>query len=233
MNKLLYIILGLIIISCKSDAQSNKKLDKSKKEAEAIVKLTGKQIIEGLDRRHFFDLTDTADITETKKEFEDSYNRLHFFEGKMKGETIIFTDNRFYVIDCEELFEIGGLTKYLNVVKISFEKLHLKLAYSDEKSAQTEKNWNHTINLNGKQYVAYNDDFGDLDWGIAFINFIEMLNDQLYRQGSNEQFYPISSGNDGKMVLLTPEQFQFVQINFPHDENLPKTLIEWRAFNKL
>ncbi|TRW25168.1 hypothetical protein FMM05_07630 [Flavobacterium zepuense] len=230
MSKLLLFVVSLFILSCNS---KTKPINESKsKQTVTTVKLTGKQIADGLDKRHFFDLTDAIDITETKLAVEESYNTLHFFDGKMKGETTQYTDNRFYVVDCEELFEIGGLTKYLDVVKISFEKLDLKLEYSNEKIIQAEKHWKHTIILNGKQYTAYDEDFNDTDWDLAFINFIEMLNDQLSRQGSNEAFYPINSGNGGRMVLLTPEQFQFVQANFPSDENLPKSLNEWRTMYK-
>lgn len=230
MSKLLLFVTSLFLLGCNSKPQQI--TDPESKQTVTTVKLTGKQIADGLDKRHFFDLTDTTDLTETKLAVEDSYNTLHFFDGKMKGETIQYTDNRFYVIDCEELFEIGGLTKYLDVLKIPFEKLHLKLEYSNDESIQDEKHWKHTISLNGKQYTAYDENFNDADWDIAFINFIEMLNDQLSRQGSIEAFYPINGGNGGKMVLLTPEQFQFVQANFPDDENLPKSLNVWRTVYK-
>ena len=231
MNRLLLISIGFWLFSCKP-APKKTTTNTTTQEVTAPVKLTGKQIIEGLDKRHFFDLTDTADLIKTKKGFEDSYSKHNFFEGTLRDDSLVFTDNRFYFIDCEDLFEVGGLTGYLDVVKVSFEKLNLKLEYSNETSNQTDIYWSHKINLNGRQYIAYENNFNDYDWGIAFINFIEMLNDQLVKQGSNELFYPINGGNGGRMVLLTPEQFQFVQANFPNDENLPKILNEWKVIYK-
>jgi hypothetical protein len=85
---------------------------------------------------------------------EKAFDELNFFEGKLRGETLNFVDNRFYSIDSEELFEIGGLTNYLKIVKPTFEKLGLKLNYSNEKSSQTKEYWKHTIELNGKEYVG-------------------------------------------------------------------------------
>jgi len=215
MNKTLLLLFSFLFLSCNSKSQNNiTEKEPEKNQIIAKTKLTGKQIIEELEKLNFFNLTEKKDLKEAKAEFEKSYNELNFFEGKMKGESLIFTDNRFYFIDTETLFEGGGLIQYLETVKKSFDKLNLKLEFSDEFNNQTERHWTHKIKLNGKEYVAYDNDFGDNDWGISFINFIEMLNDQLKIQKSNERFYPISSGNDGRMVLLTKEQFEFVKTNY-------------------
>ncbi|WP_445711812.1 hypothetical protein [Flavobacterium sp.] len=225
MNKTLLLLFSLLLLSCNSKSQNSPKKDKHK-----IVKskLTGNQIITELEKLNFFNLTEKKDLKETKAEFEKSYTELNFFEGKMEGESLIFTDNRFYFIDSETLFEVGGLIQYLETVKKSFDKLNLKLQFSDEFNNQTEKHWIHKIRLNGKEYVAFDDDFGQKDWGISFVNFIEMLNDQLKLQKSDEKFYPISSGNDGRMVLLTKKQFEFVKANYPNDKEHPKEINEWK-----
>ncbi|MNL51498.1 hypothetical protein D3C87_1746010 [compost metagenome] len=55
-----------------------------------------------------------------------------------------------------------------------------------------------------------------------------MLNNELKLQNCEEQFYPISSGNDGRMVLLTNEQFEFVKTNYPNNNEHPKTVLEWK-----
>jgi len=225
MNKTLLILFSFLLLSCNSKSQNSPKKDEPK-----IVKskLTGNQIITELEKLNFFNLTEKKDLKETKAEFEKSYIELNFFEGKMEGESLIFTDNRFYFIDSETLFEDGGLIQYLETVKKSFDKLNLKFQFSDEFNNQTEKHWTHKIKLNGKEYVAFDDDFGQKDWGISFVNFIEMLNDQLKLQKNDERFYPISSGNDGRMVLLTKKQFEFVKTNYPNDQEHPKEINEWK-----
>lgn len=225
MNKIKIILFCFLFLNCNSKAQNDVNKDNFEK---TKPKLTGKQIVAELEKLNFFNLTDNNELKESKAEIEKSYNELNFFEGKMRGESLIYTDNRFYFIDCETLFEGGGLTEYIETVKVTFDKLNLKLKLSDEISNQTEKHWTHKIKLNGKAYVAFDNDFGETDWGIAFVNFIEMLNDQLKLQKSNEKFYPINSGNDGRIVLLTKEQFDFIRENYPNDKEHPQELSEWK-----
>lgn len=232
MNKLILLFLGILLLSCNSKAKTNISEVEAKKKSEKIKpKLTGKQIVEELEKLNFFNLTEKEDIEESKSSIENSYNEFNYFEGKMKGESLIYTDNRFYIIDAETLFEAGGLTEYLKIVKKSFDKLNLKLNVSNEYNNQTEKHWTHKIKLNGKEYIAYDNDFSDVDWGIAIVNFIEMLNDQLKLQKSNEMFYLVNSGNDGKIVLLSSEQYEFVKANYPKDIEHPKTLSDWKTSN--
>ena len=195
---------------------------------------SGKKVIEELEKNGFFKLTNTNDIEASKKELIDSYNNFKFFEGKAT-DNLEFTDNRFYFIDCEALYEVGGLETYLKLVKTSFDKLNLKLEFSNEKmtDAFNGKGWHHSIDINGKTYVAFDGKFSYKDWDIAFINFIQMLNDQLQLQGSDEQFYPISSDNDGRMVLLTPKLYQIVQKYYPQDDEHPMELKTWRTLRRL
>jgi hypothetical protein len=232
MKQILLLTFSFIIFACNSKAQNND-LKTEEKTAEKNIKskLNGKQIVHELEKLNFFNLTDKAELNAEKIELEKAFDELNFFEGKLRGETLNFVDNRFYSIDSEELFEIGGLTNYLKIVKPTFEKLGLKLNYSNEKSSQTKEYWKHTIELNGKEYVAFDNNFGELDWGIAYVKFIEMLNAELEAQKSDERFYPISAQNDGRLVLLTKKQFEFVKENYPNDNEHPKPLEDWKNEN--
>ena len=51
------------------------------------------------------------------------------------------------------------------------------------------------------------------------------------RQNSDEQFYPINCGNDGMFVLLTPKQLDFVNRNYPIDNEHPTTMSNWKSRN--
>ena len=196
-------------------------------------KISGGELISKLEKLNFFNLTDEEDLKSTKLAFKKSYVELNFFEGKMKGETTFFTDNRFHFIDAEELFEIGGLLEYLKQVKTTFDSLNLKLDFKNEKSYQTESYWKHTIELNEVEYIAFEGDFSTKDWDFAYVNFIKMLNSELEKQHSKEKFYPISLGNDGRMALLTRNQFIFVKSIFPNDNEHPKKLNTWIKDNNL
>jgi len=180
-----------------------------------------------------FNLTNESELDTVKADFEKSFSDLNFFQGPIRGETLNFMDNRYHWVDCEELFEIGGLTEYLAQVKPTFEKLGLELEYANEKSEQDQNSWKHTIELNGIEYTAFDGQFSDLDWGIAYINFIEMLNSELRRQKSDEQFYPVNSKNDGMFVLLTSKQLDFVMRNYSVEHENPTIMSAWKSINGL
>lgn len=82
--------------------------------------------------------------------------------------------------------------------------------------------------MNSREYIAFDNNFSKQDWNIAYVMFIEMLNEELEIQNSEERFYPISSQNDGRMVLLTKKQFEFIKENYPNDKEHPKELAVWK-----
>jgi len=234
MKHILPIIFMLTFFGCnskKDNASSKIRNENPKKEIQK--KLSGKEIVAELEKLDYFNLTEQSELYAVKDDFENSYTDLKFFQGPTREESLNFMDNRYYWVDCEELFEIGGLTEYLTQVKPTFEKLGLELKFANEKSEQDKNYWKHTIEFNGIEYVAFDGQFTNLDWGIAYVNFIEMLNAELRRQNSNEQFYPISCGNDGMFVLLTPKQLVFVNRNYPKDNNHPTTMSAWKSINGL
>ena len=233
MRKLIF-LLFIGILSCNSQKKEPKDSIQSKKiESEIDEKLSGKEIVSEMDKLDFFNLTDESELETVKQEFVESKDKWNFFSGTMRGETTDYTDNRFFAVDCETLFETDGLTEYLDKVKFSFEKLGLKLDYANEKSEQTENYWKHTIELNGTEYTAFDGQFTDYDWGISYLNFIKMLNSELENQNSENRFYPIKCDNDGEMVLLTFKQFDFTKKHFPNDNEHPKKLAEWKNINGL
>lgn len=234
MRNVLLTILISAVFACnskKGDASSRIRNENPKKEV--VKKLSAKEVVDGLEELGYFNLTAPSELEEVKADFQKTYADLEFFQGKTRGESLVFMDNRYYWVDCEELFEIGGLTEYLNQVHKTFKKLGLALEFGNEKSELNQNHWKHSIELNGNEYVAFEDQFSDLDWGIAYANFIEMLNAELRRQNSIEQFYPINCGNDGSFVLLTPHQLIFINQNYPIDDEHPTTMSSWKSRNGL
>ena len=221
------------ILGChsKNDASSRIRNENPKKVIHK--KLNGREIVSELESLGYFNLTDSSELEEVKADFEKSYNDFNFFQGPTREETLVFMDNRYHWVDCEELYEMGGLIEYLEQVKPTFEKLGLKLDYSNEKVEQGGDGWKHTIDLNGVEYTAFEGQFSDVDWGIAYVNFIEMLNTELRKQNSSELFYPINCGNDGMFVLLTPKQLDFIIQNYPNNQEHPTTMSAWKGWNGL
>ena len=177
MQRIIFLLFIGLILSCNSQKKQPKdNIQFKKTESKVVEKLSGKEIVTELEKLNFFNITNETEIETVKKEFVESKDKWNFFSGTMRGETTDYTDNRFFAVDCETLFETDGLTEYLDKVKFSFEKLELKLNYTNEKSEQTENYWKHTINLNGTEYTAFEGAFTNFDWGIAYVNFITILN---------------------------------------------------------
>ncbi|RDK83530.1 hypothetical protein [Marinirhabdus gelatinilytica] len=227
----LFIILFTFLACNSKKERAVSKIKNPNPEKVIQKKLSGKEVVAGLEKIGYFNLTNESELDTVKATFEKSYTKLNFFQGPMHGVTLNFMDNRYQWVDCEELFEIGGLTEYLKQVKPTFEKLGLELEYANEKSEQDQNRWKHTIELNGIEYTAFEGQFSDLDWGIAYVNFIEMLNAELRRQNYEEQFYPINCGNDGMFVLLTQEQLNFVNRYYPMHNEHPTTIGDWKSRN--
>jgi len=234
MQRIILLTFIGLFLSCNSqEKQSKEKVQSKEIESNAVIKLSGKEIVSELDKLEFFNLTDKSELETVKQEFAESKDKWDFFSGTMRGETTDYTDNRFFAVDCETLFETDGLNEYLDKVKFSFEKLGLKLNYANEKSEQTENYWKHSIELNGTEHIAFEGTFTDYDWGIAYLYFIKMLNTELENQNNENRFYPIKCDNDGEMVLLTFKQFDFVKKQFSNDHEHPKKLSEWKNINGL
>lgn len=233
MKKIHYLIFSFFALGCNSKLENSNSIAVKPTINIKKKKSNGTEIVNKLEKLNFFNLTEKSDLNDEKEELARAYNENNFFEGALRGETLEFLDNRFYFIDSEELFKVGGLINYLKTVKPVFEKLDLKLNYSNEKSFQNEKHWRHTIELNSREYIAFDNNFSKQDWNIAYVMFIEMLNEELEIQNSEERFYPISSQNDGRMVLLTKKQFEFIKENYPNDKEHPKELAVWKKENNL
>ncbi|MEM8765098.1 MAG: hypothetical protein AAGD88_14870 [Bacteroidota bacterium] len=233
--KYLFLITFLFtFLACNSKKDSAvSKIKNPNPEKTVQRKLSGKEVIAELEKLGYFNLTDESELDTVKADFQKTYTNLHFFQGPLRGETLSFMDNRYHWIDLEELFEIGGLTEYLTQVKPTFEKLGLELEFANERSEQDQNSWKHTIELNGNEYIAFEGQFSDLDWGIAYVNFIEMLNAELRRQNSVEQFLPVNSKNDGMFVLLTPEQLEFILRIYSVENENPTTMDTWKSLNGL
>ncbi|ADV48582.1 hypothetical protein Celal_1267 [Cellulophaga algicola DSM 14237] len=229
MKQLLIFAFIVTFLACNSKQNnSTTEIKNENPKVQLQKKLNGKEVVDGLEELNYFILTDSLELDKVKADFEKAYTDLNFFQGPMRAETLDFMDNRYFWVDCEELFEVGGLTEYLGQVQRTFKKLGLQLEYGNEQSLQDQTNWKHTIEINGNEYAAFDGQFSDIDWGIAYVNFIEMLNVELKLQGSSEQFYPINCANDGSFVLLTVQQLSFVNSHYPNNMEHPTTMSNWK-----
>ena len=223
MRKIIVLFLSFIsIVSCAQKKAKNKSVD-------------GNFIVERLDEIGYFALTDSVNLDIVKRDVAKSYDELSYFGGVLSDTSLHCLDNRFYWIDLETLFEMDGLWECLDEVKNTFERLGLKLEYENYAAGLDIDNPDYMhcmIELNGKEYTAFEGNVNLMSWEITFRNFVEMLNDQLRLQGSQEQVYMVYESNDGQIVFLTDEMYKIIKEYYPNDRNRPRSLADRKKFYK-
>ncbi|WP_341840478.1 hypothetical protein [Chitinophaga caseinilytica] len=187
--------------------------------------LNGKMIVDSLDAMGYFRFTHPSVLDSLKKEIETAYDEYGILSSTYDEQTTFRPHcNRLYSCDGETLYETGGLEEMLKDVKPTFDQLHVPLQWADEYWADDATL--HTIVLNGKKYEAFKGDPQDsYCWGYATRNFVNILNDQLALHNAEDRVYPIMYGNDGRIVFLTPSQFDFIQRHFRAE--MPRTVESW------
>jgi hypothetical protein len=229
-NQFLPILIIVLILFRFLLGSSHKKEQETKP-----VRSDGNYIVEQLSELGYFKyMNDSEKIDELKKQLVDSINNYNLLITMDSGENFEPIDKRLFYCDGETLFEIGGLVDYLNLLKPAFTSRNLTLEWSNEISDEKVNHWSHKITVNAKEYVAFE---GDLDniyaWGIAQLNFCEMINDVLKRQNSDEQVYPIYAGEEGQFILLNKEQFDYIESIELQDEFKPRTISDWKKYHEL
>lgn len=184
--------------------------------------LNGKQIVEELVKLNYFDLTDQEDIEEEKEYLEVMYDKYKILEGKRKNNSLEFMNYRFISIDSESIEEEGGFGLLLDSAENIFEKIGLNIDITNEVYDYNDKSVKFTLDVNGRNYVALDKDVSGL------VGFVNIINSELILQNIDAQFYPVEEGEDGKIVLLTFAQFEFVKSQFPNIVGNPKTLEDWK-----
>ena len=69
----------------------------------------------------------------------------------------------------------------------------------------------YEVVINGKPQLIYEGDGGDDSWPLALKRLLEITNGLLEEAGSGERLYFSYSGNDGRVVLLTPEMQDYIE----------------------
>jgi len=228
----LFFIAFFLVVACNSKSRNSP--TEEKVETSMPIPVKGFEVISKLASLRFFSLTPKEELDGLKNKMIENYDKRKFFNGVTFNDSLRFVDHRFYFVDCEELFESGGLIYYLNEVKPTFDKLGIVIDFQNEVSQIEGDYWKHTIEINDVEYLAYDGAMeGQNAWGVSFVNFVAMLNDVLMQNDTQERVYPISCGNDGKIVFLTTDMFKFVKTVYPVSEEHPEKLYSWKQLNGL
>jgi hypothetical protein len=116
-------------------------------------------------------------------------------------------DRRSYFADSEDLAE-GCLGKCLLPMKEVLQQEGVQL-HTVEDDVQ---DWGYDVTVNGHRHCIYDDEIMEHGntWGVSTKRFLEIVNNLLEQAGSKERLYAIYGGNEGRVILLIEEMYQFL-----------------------
>ena len=118
----------------------------------------------------------------------------------------VAADLRTYPADNEDLAE-GQVGATILLMKPVLEREGAKLDtvvddFGDER---------YQVFINGQQHLIYEGGGGKDSWSLALKRLLEIVNGLLEEAGSSERLYGIYGGNDGRVILLTPEMHDYIE----------------------
>ena len=199
------------------------------------MEISGKQFVEQLDSLGYFHITDIGKLTLLKKAIANTYNQHHIITTLYpESESDITLEQpscyRLYSCDNESLFEADGISDMLSTIRPTFDKLGVPLQWSNDEWNQLDDTLEkHTILINGRKYTAFKGSINDpFAWAMATSNFVEIINDQLQKAGSEERLFPINAGNDGEIIFLTDAMYKMLNKNCSKESSPMDLSIWWK-----
>lgn len=196
--------------------------------------IDGVEMVKKLEDIGFFKYTDPAVLEKLKLEIANQLSEQYYCPDVDINYYAPKNDLRHYFLDGEELFEEDGIVSSLKEMKPLFEKMNIQMEVSDhfEQYDVVNSCLDHHITINGKKYIIF-EKFEGYGWGEAAQRFADIINDQLQLQGTDERFYLILSGNDGRAVFLTDQQFDLLHSIIESRYEKPLKIHEWCELNQV
>jgi hypothetical protein len=190
------------------------------KEAEKFVKR--------LDELGYFKYTDQKDLDTLKSTFIKEFDPQGELSCTWDETTFLPIDFRYYLCDGETVYEQGGIIELLKELKPVFDKMNFKCEVTKHVEVWDEntKDLNHSIAINGTEYKIFKN-FKEYGWGEAPFRIAEILNIELRKQNKDEQIYLVNGGNDGRLSLLTEEQYKYIYNVYTDKKWKPLEINEW------
>lgn len=221
---LLAIIAGLLFFKAKAQTKQLTKQESPKTydqdEAEKFVKQ--------LDELGYFKYADSSDFDSLKATFVKEFDPTAELTSIWDDNTNLPKDYRYYFCDGETIYEQGGIIELLKELNTVFNKMNFKCDITNHFEEWDEKNeWlNHKITINGTEYIIFKN-FKDYGWGEAPFRIAQILNKELTKQNIDEQIYLVNGGNDGRLALLSKEQYELIYKTYKDNNWKPLEIHEW------
>lgn len=228
MKKYIYILLALLVSICLCFPKIK---NISKKTIKKDRKVEAEKFVNKLDELGYYKYAEKEDVILLKNEMKEMIEEFGS-QGTLitvwDEETMISRDYRYYLCDGEDVFEEGGIPDLLKDLEPTFRKLDFKINVDNftEEWDDINKWLNTRIIINGTEYIIF-EKFKGVGWGEAPMRIANALNKEMEKQGIKEKIYLIAGGNEGNLVFLTEELYQYMYKYFKDPIYKPLELNEW------
>lgn len=191
-------------------------------------KTTAKEFVNKIDSLGYFKYTDEKHLKDLKQNHLDSFDSGGSWGGIWDDETNTPVDNRYYICDGESVYEQDGFTEMLDEMKSTFERIGFTMTIKNHfEEWDNEKEWlNHRITINGNVHIIFKN-FKGYGWGEAVQRLAEILNSEFEKQNIKERVYLINGGNDGSLIVLDEDLYNYFYDVFTDPQWKPLEVKEW------
>lgn len=200
-----------------------------------VISQQEQEIIRQLESLEYFKYAPEADHHQLKTEIASSLAERKYFPFVIaERPPFAKKDPRHFILDNEALYETGGFTAALKEMQSLFDKMNIRMEITDhiEEWDAGNKWLDHRITINGKKYIIFNRQ-KDQAWLEAAQRFADMVNDQLALQQSEERFYLLNDGHDGRGIFLTEPLLDLLDGLIEGEHEKPLKMEEWCAHNHI
>ncbi len=195
--------------------------------------LVPEEFVRDLEEAGYFKYTAPTDIAQLRNSISEIYGATGALVSLWHEETGNPIDYRDYLCDNESLFESGGFCAMLQEMQPTFDKIGFTIKVDSEKEFyDDEKGWNYSITINGREHIVFSN-FKGYGWGEAVVKYVQILNEELSRQGIEDRLYPRGGGNDGEIFILSDAQFEVIDKYCKGRRDKPLPLEEWCILNEI
>ncbi|WP_151825509.1 hypothetical protein [Acinetobacter ursingii] len=200
----------------------------NKKRKSFLKKTYAEKFVNDLEALNYFKYTSQLDYLNVKKYFIENFDPQGELCTQWDEKKGFSKDYRYYLCAGENIFEQGGIPELLKELMPAFSKMNFYCNVKNNFEVWDEKNeWlNHRITINEVEYIIFYN-FKGYGWGEAPYKIAQILNNELEKQNIDERCYLINGGNDGRLALLTHDQYQLIYKTYTDKKWKPLQINEW------
>jgi hypothetical protein len=221
------LILTVAIVGAISERVKRSRAKKVSTEQTSTIRTDAIRFVNKLQELGYFKYSDPEDLDAIRQTMIDEFEPNFELVSAWDDDTGMPLDYRYYFCDNEDLFEAGGFTDMLEILRPTFDKIGFNLTINDHHEVwDSNKGLDHTITLNGTKYTIFKN-FKEAGWGEAAQRLAEILNSELEKQNKDERVYLVSGGNDGRLIFLTEPQFNYIDSIYANKHWKPLRVEDW------